>query len=441
VTGDTRRSLAALAAGLTLGATAAAGTALLLYTGQGFLRAAGLLVSSTIMAVAAGVWAGGPDPRQAGTPVQSRGRWVLLIVSLLAGGVFAALWGMRAPLRGLAVGGALAVLLVLALPAYAAGALLAALHGRERMTLREAAGGSVAAMSLAGAAIGVLLATTVLIQNLEAYGIYYAGAGLLTLASMLEWHRMTGGRDMTDHVSIITGVGDDGQVGYVVARRFLDAGARVVVTDIAPAVEQLAARLGEQERVAGVQADLTADPDVDRVITAVRERFGRLDSLINVAGGLSVVRPLADTTPEEWQREQQRNTETTLRMVRAALPLLRESRGAIVSFASPAASAAVAGLGAYSAAKAGVIAITRAIALEEQRYGVRANAIAPGMIDTAQNRRQLGIETAAEAEAEVEAARRLVSREDVAAVALFLAGRESRGISGEVIRVTGPTRP
>jgi hypothetical protein len=87
----TRRNLAALAAGLTLGATAAAGTALLLYTGQGFLRAAGLLVSSTIMAVAAGVWAGGPDPQQAGAPVQSRGRWVLLIVSLLAGGVFAAL--------------------------------------------------------------------------------------------------------------------------------------------------------------------------------------------------------------------------------------------------------------------------------------------------------------------------------------------------------------
>jgi NAD(P)-dependent dehydrogenase (short-subunit alcohol dehydrogenase family) len=452
----TRRSLAALAAGATLGAVAAAGIALLLYTGQGFLRAAGLLVSSTIMAVAAGLWAGGPDPEAPHAPVQSRGRWVALIVALLAGGVFTALWGARAPLRELALGGALAVLLVLALPAYAAGALIVALHSRERAAARaeggDGAAGSVGAMATAGAAIGVLLATTVLIQNLEAYGIYYAAAGVLTLASLLEWQRTTGAGSMNDHVALITGVGDSGQVGYAVAERFLQAGARVVVTDIGGDVEALAGGLGPESRVAAVRGDLTRDDDIAAVISLVRDRFGRLDSLINVAGGLTLMRPVADTTPEEWERELQRNAGTMLRMSRAALPLLRESGGAIVSFASPTVFAGVAGLGAYSAAKAAVVSLTRALALEEQRHGVRANAIAPGMVDTAQNRRQLGIDTDTDdadgggADGDgadggrggrAAASRRLVARTDVASVALFLAGPDSRGVTGETIHVLG----
>jgi NAD(P)-dependent dehydrogenase (short-subunit alcohol dehydrogenase family) len=418
-----RRGIAALAVGAALGATSAAGIALLLYTGQGFLRAAGLLASSTIMAVAAGIWAGGPDPDAPGAPVQSRGRWAALILVLLAGGAFTAFWGAQAPLRGMAVGGAFAVMFVLALPAYAAGALMAALHTRERIALGPAGVGSVAAVAAAGAAIGVLLATTVLIQTLEAYGIYYAAAGLLVLASMLEWQRMTGGGTMNDHVSIITGVGNDGQVGYAVARRFVEAGARVLITDRSGQVEALAANLGAGERVVAVTADLLDEHDVQRLMTTVRERFGRLDSLVNVAGGLSVTGAVADTTPEQWIEESRRNTETALRVCQAALPLLRESKGAIVTFAAPAAERAVAGLGAYSAAKAGVLALTQALAAEEKPNGVRANAIAPGMVDTAQNR--------SEGEDDV----RYVSRDDVASVALFLAGPDSRGVTGEMIRV------
>jgi NAD(P)-dependent dehydrogenase (short-subunit alcohol dehydrogenase family) len=91
----------------------------------------------------------------------------------------------------------------------------------------------------------------------------------------------------------------------------------------------------------------------------------------------------------DWEREMSRNAETVLRMSRAALPLLRESRGAIVNFASPAGRRAVANLGAYSAAKAAVIALTRALALEEKEHGVRVNAIAPGTIDTEQNRESM----------------------------------------------------
>jgi NAD(P)-dependent dehydrogenase (short-subunit alcohol dehydrogenase family) len=123
----------------------------------------------------------------------------------------------------------------------------------------------------------------------------------------------------------------------------------------------------------------------------------------------------------------QRNTRTTFLMSRAALPLLRERRGAIVNFASPTAIRAVANLGAYSAAKAGVAALTRAMAAEEAANGVRVNAVAPGMIDTEQNRAAVGDPAAV----------KWVTREEVANVVLFLASDASSGISGETIQVLG----
>lgn len=422
-----RRTLAALAVGLTLGATASGGVALLLYTGQGFLRAAGLLVSSTIMAVAAGLWAGTPEAA-AQTRLRTRGRWLMLLAALIAGGLFAAFWNARPPLREMAWGGAAAVLLALALPAYAAGTLFAALHVRDRVVRGGIS--AVAAAATAGSALGLLLAATVLIPNLDAHVIYYGGAALLASVSLLDRGSddaplETGVTHMIDRVVIVTGAADRGQLGYTVAQRFLHAGARVVISARSDTLDATAASLAHEGDVMPVRADLTSDGDVARLIDAVRERFGRLDALINVAGGLTVVATVEDTTPAEWEREIDRNAGTVLRLSRAALPLLRESRGAIVNFASPAALRAPAKLAAYSAAKAAVIALTRSLAIEEKMNGVRVNAIAPGMIDTAQNR--------SEADGDVT----YVSRADVASVAVFLAGAGAAAITGETIHVLG----
>lgn len=255
---------------------------------------------------------------------------------------------------------------------------------------------------------------------------------------------------MTDRVVIITGAADRGQLGYAIAERFARAGAHVVISARSEALDEAAARLGagagieaaggvEAESVGAgahvapdgdviaVRADLTSDDDVSRLVDTVRERFGRLDVLINVAGGLSVIASVEDTTPEEWQREIERNAGTALRLSRAALPLLRESRGAIVNFASPAAMRAPAKLAAYSAAKAAVIALTRSLAIEEKTNGVRVNAIAPGIMDTAQNRTEMGEDMT------------YVSRDDVASVAVFLAGPGAAAITGETIHVLGET--
>ncbi len=237
---------------------------------------------------------------------------------------------------------------------------------------------------------------------------------------------------MQGSVAIVTGVGARGQVGYAVARALLGAGARVLVTGRGAAVAALAAELAAERpgaEAAAVPADLSTPAGAEAVVAAARARFGRLDLLVNVAGGLSVIKPLAETSPEEWSAEIDRNARTAFVMARAALPLLRESHGAIVNFASPAGLRAVRNLGAYSAAKAAVVALTRALAQEEAARGVRVNAVAPGIIDTAQNRASMPEASRAQ----------WLTREQIADAVLFLAGPAASGITGETIVVGGGT--
>jgi NAD(P)-dependent dehydrogenase (short-subunit alcohol dehydrogenase family) len=226
---------------------------------------------------------------------------------------------------------------------------------------------------------------------------------------------------------IVTGVGGGGQFGYALAGALLARGMRVAITDIAPTVREHAASLGTRERVVALDADLTTEDGAEAVARLAQENFGRIDALVNVAGGLGVIRSIAETSAEEWRRELERNASTAFFMTRAALPLLRERGGAIVNFSSPAGSQAPANLGAYSAAKAAVASLTRAVALEEKTHGVRVNAIAPGMIDTEQNRASSGPDA------------KFVSKEQVIETVLFLLSDAGSGINGQTIHVPGDT--
>ncbi|HEX7120533.1 MAG TPA: SDR family NAD(P)-dependent oxidoreductase [Longimicrobiales bacterium] len=410
---------ATAAVGAVLGAAVAAGTTLLLHPGPGVLAAAGYLLALALGAVAAAAWVGLPDDRA----VSTRGRWMAAILVFAAAGLFGDAYAGVREIRSVGPGTALAALLFLGAPAYAAGSVLTALTARRR-------GG--AAIALVGAAAGVVAAATLLIPKLDPGVLYFAAGAVLLVAGMAElrWAPAVAWREdgtMNGKVVIVTGVGARGQVGYALARAFLEQGARVAITDVRPDVEALARELGDDGEVLGLAADLTEPDGAERVVAAVRDRFGRLDVLVNAAGGLSVIKPLAETTVEEWEREISRNARTAFLLSRAALPLLRESRGAIVNFASPAALRAAANLGAYSAAKAGVAALTRAMALEEAPNGVRVNAIAPGMIDTEQNRAAVDDPTAV----------KWVTREQIAAAVLFLAGDAGSGVNGEVVAVVG----
>jgi 3-oxoacyl-[acyl-carrier protein] reductase/2-deoxy-D-gluconate 3-dehydrogenase len=402
--------------GAALGIAIETGAALLLFTTRGFLGSAGFIVGVSLAALGLGLWVGAePAPRWR--------RWLWVILAFTAAGIFTAFWrsiGDQQQPAGIA--GALAVLLVLAEPAYTSGALFNTLAERQH---------GVAAPAFFGAAAGILLAALILIPRLPP-SVIFVGAAIILAATALwdlsksrsisEMHSLPA---LTHKVALITGVGNRGQVGYALAEHFIAAGARVCVTDVTANVVELARELGAD--ALAVQADLTDGAAVEQLIERVRAEFGRLDVVVNAAGGLSVIKPLAETQANEWQRELQRNAETGLNVTRAALPLLRERGGSVINFASPAALRAQASLGAYSAAKAAVVALTRALAIEEKQHGVRVNALAPGMIDTEQNRRSVPDPENV----------KWVSREQIAGVVLFLASDAASGITGETIQVLG----
>lgn len=408
--------VAALLLGIALGATMLIGSTMLLYIAPQFLRTAGYLVGLILGSVAFGVWSGSSGPVRFGR------RWVFVLFAFLSGGVYATLWTTQPYLRTLGIGGVLAVYFLLAQPAYASGVLLAA-FGRA----------STAVWTLFGAAAGMVITPTLLLQRYDGDVIFLLMAGQLLVARI--WHQIALGSTSSDarapmngKTILITGVGDAGQLGYAIAQTFATNGARVVVVGHSGDIVQLAGQLASDNgKVLGLQADLTDAEQVDTLFNTVHEQAGRLHGVINVAGGLRVIRPLAETEPDEWRREIERNSDTAFLVSRAALPMLRETGGSIVNFASPAGERAMAGIGAYSAAKAAVIALTRAMAIEEKQYGVRVNAIAPGMIDTEQNRNAVEDPTAV----------KWVTREQVAQVVLFLCSDAASGVTGETVHVLG----
>lgn len=401
--------------GAALGSAIATGAALLLYTTRGFLGSAGFIIGVSLAALGLGLWVGA----ERGTLFR---RWLWTVLAFAAAGVFTAIWrSTAADPQPAGLMGALAVLFILAEPAYASGALLSSMAERTR---------AAAPAALFGAATGILLATLVLIPRLPPSVILVGAALVLATAAFLDLGQQRSDHAMNDYAlthkaALVTGVGGRGQAGFALAQRLVQAGARVCVTDVTANVVELARELGGE--TIGVQADLADAKAVEQLMETIRSSFGRLDIVVNAAGGLSVIKPLAETTPEEWQRELKRNAETAFNVSRAALPLLRESRGSIINFASPAAVRAQASLGAYSAAKAAVAAMTRALAIEEKQYGVRVNALAPGMIDTEQNRKSVPDPEQV----------KWVSRDQIAGVVLFLASDAASGITGEVIHVLG----
>jgi NAD(P)-dependent dehydrogenase (short-subunit alcohol dehydrogenase family) len=428
-------SFAALCAGVALGLVGMVAGALLLYMGDRVLASTGFLMALALAGVAAGIWVGASDGPRPGHR-RMLGRWGFAVVALVLGSFVATLWLASPALQTSPFGLPLAVVFLLAEPTYALGALLAALASRRRGWHGEGHGGGrgdsgagVAMPALLGGALGILGASVWLIPMLPPGPVLLGAALLLAVVGSIEM-RASEAKEagMTERVVIVTGVGGRGQVGYAVAEAFVAQGARVLIAARGPEVEERARELGAG--VVAFAADLADPTAAAEVAATVRERWGRLDVLVNLAGGLKTTKTVAETEPEEWRREIDANAGTTYAMTRAALPLLRASGGVVINFASPAGERAMAGLGAYSAAKAGVIALTRALALEEGPQGVRVNAVAPGMVDTEQNREWAG-------ESASKPARPMVRREQVVDAVLFLASDAASGINGEVLRVLG----
>lgn len=223
---------------------------------------------------------------------------------------------------------------------------------------------------------------------------------------------------MTDRVIAITG--GHGALGRAVVGAALADGLKVAVIDHATGQS---APEGVLE-LGGV--DLTDPTSAARALDAVVARFGRLDALLNIAGGF--VWQTTDDAEPAWAKMFALNVTTALNASRAALPHLKASpEGRIVNVGANAALKSAAGMGAYAASKAGVHRLTESLAEELKDSSVTVNAVLPSILDTAQNRKDMPDSDPA----------KWVAPADLARVMLFLASPESRAITGALVPVTG----
>ncbi len=245
-------------------------------------------------------------------------------------------------------------------------------------------------------------------------------------------------RAFEGQVALVTG-GSSG-IGAAVALQLAEAGAKVLITGRHE--ETLRASAARHPGISTVVGDIARTEDVARTLEQVRKRFGRLDTLINNAGILEIV-PLADAAPEHVRRTWETNVLGLIETTRAALPLLRASRGAIVNLTTVIADQPFANMSVYCASKAAVLALTRSWAQELAPDGIRVNAVSPGPIETPMfSTGKLGItapalEQLGSSVLGLVPLRRFGKPEEVAQVITFLASPAASYVSGAQYTVGG----
>ena len=241
-------------------------------------------------------------------------------------------------------------------------------------------------------------------------------------------------------VAVVTGAASG--IGLAIGRRLAERGDRVALLDLQGDAVQRAA---EDVRVTGAQViaakvDVTHRGEVDDALDEVRKKFGPVEIMVTSAG-LDAFERFPDITIESWERVLAVNLTGTFHSLQAALPdMLAAHWGRMVTISSSSAQSGAARMAHYVASKAGVIGLTKALALELAPYGITVNSIPPGMIDTPMSRR-------AEAGGDIgnldKVARRVIpvgragTPEDVAATCEFLCSDAAGFITGQVIGVNG----
>jgi len=224
---------------------------------------------------------------------------------------------------------------------------------------------------------------------------------------------------LQEKVIVVTGA--SGALGKVVAETALARGARVAAIDFAAAQ---AAPTNQRLELGGV--DLTDAAQARAAIDAAAAHFGKLDALINIAGGFAF-ETVTEGDPKTWQRMVALNVTTALNASRAAIPHLLASRAArIVNIGAFGALQAGSGMGAYAASKSGVHRLTEALAAEHKGK-ITVNAVLPSIIDTAANRESMP-------KADFS---KWVTPQELAEIILFLASDAASGVTGALIPVGG----
>jgi NAD(P)-dependent dehydrogenase (short-subunit alcohol dehydrogenase family) len=235
---------------------------------------------------------------------------------------------------------------------------------------------------------------------------------------------------LENRVAIVTGASREGQVGEAIVEALAREGANVV---IAARTQENIDKLEEKVRALGrravaVKTDCTSEDEVNNLVQETLNEFGQVDVLVNIAGGLTKYGPIAEMSVDDWDYEYGINLKTAFLCSRAVLePMTAAKSGKIINFSSASGLNAQANMAAYNCAKAGIVALTRTLALETRKEGIRVNAIAPGLVDTKSNIKAMQPKDLS----------KWVRREDIAQTVVFLASDESNGITGQVIPVLG----
>jgi meso-butanediol dehydrogenase / (S,S)-butanediol dehydrogenase / diacetyl reductase len=238
--------------------------------------------------------------------------------------------------------------------------------------------------------------------------------------------------------AIVTGAGAG--IGEAIAIRLSGEGARVALADLdEQAVERVAG--GIEGKTLVRRTDVTRSDEVEALVQRVVEEWGGLDVMVNNAG-IGVAGTTPETSEEDWERLMAVNLKGTFLGMKYAIPAMRDSGGgSIINISSVAALVGIPERAVYSATKGGILALTKAAAIDHVAEGIRVNCIAPGTVDTPWiDRITAGYDDPEEARANMEARQphgRFVTPEEIAAMAAYLAADESASCIGACMIVDG----
>ncbi|HEY6904302.1 MAG TPA: SDR family oxidoreductase [Candidatus Acidoferrales bacterium] len=240
-------------------------------------------------------------------------------------------------------------------------------------------------------------------------------------------------------VAIITGAAAG--IGAGIAQRFSEAGAAVVIFDLnGDGALRLEQKLRQTGRALAIPGDVTNEELIKAAVTRTVAEFGALDILVNNAG-IEVAGPLVEMSSSDWDRQLDVNLKSVFLCSKYAIPQMRGRGGAIVNISSVHAFVSYEGNAAYDASKAGMIGLTRALALEHGRDRIRVNAICPGYIDTPMMdewlRAQVDPDATMAQVLRIHPLGRIGTPRDIADAALFLASDAAAFISGTFLVVDG----
>jgi NAD(P)-dependent dehydrogenase (short-subunit alcohol dehydrogenase family) len=243
--------------------------------------------------------------------------------------------------------------------------------------------------------------------------------------------------NLDGRVGLVTGASRG--LGQAMALALAEAGADVaLVARSADGLNQTAESVKARGRRAlALPADVAIEAEVDAAVKRALDAFGAIDILVNNSG-VAIVKPFVDTTPAEWRRILETNLTGAYNCCRAVGPgMIARRRGKVVNVASVLGARGLPGYAAYSASKGGLLALTRALAVEWARHNIQVNAIAPGWFVTSMNEAAFEDARTSERLLRNVPARRTGRSEELGPLVVYLASAASDYVTGEVVFIDG----